>query len=108
MTEILNAVLDLLSRMLSDDARVRERAADESVDMIQSLQLLGPVVAGVLVTSRLVEHDHDAQEAQLHALAELHEWGLVTKEARELLCRIDLRSVDARQVEYLGYLLDGE
>lgn len=71
-----------------------------------SLGAFGHVVAGVLIVDRLAEDDRDAQEAQLHALAELHEWGLVSAEQRELVSTVTLDEADPAQEEYLDYLLD--
>jgi hypothetical protein len=52
--------------------------------MVHSLGEFGPVLAGVLALVRLREIDLEAQEAELHALAELHEWGLVATTTLEV------------------------
>jgi hypothetical protein len=61
--------------------------------------------AGVLALARLVESDRTAQEAELDALAELNEWGLVSALTLKLLARLDQTTLDSSQLEFLGYLL---
>jgi hypothetical protein len=98
-------VVDLVRRLTSQQAQDRAIAAEEATDIIHSLGELGPVLAGVLALVRLRESDLAAQEAELHALAELHEWGLVSTTTLEVLARLDRNSLDASQTEYLDYLL---
>jgi hypothetical protein len=101
----MDLAIELIHRITSTEPRTRELAADEVTDVVKSLGAFGPVVANVLVTARLCEDDLAAQEAQLHALDELDEWGFVTDEVRELLSRIDIATVLGSQIEYLEGLL---
>jgi hypothetical protein len=98
-------VVDLVRRLTSEEAHDRANAAEETIDIIHSLGEFGPVLAGVLALVRLTEGDPEAQEAELHALAELCEWGLVPTTILEVLARLDRRCLDASQIEYLDYLL---
>jgi uncharacterized tellurite resistance protein B-like protein len=98
-------VVDLVRRLTSQEAHDRALAAEEATDIIHSLREFGPVLAGVLALVRLREADQEAQEAELHALAELHEWGLVPTTILEVLARLDPISLDASQREYWDYLL---
>jgi hypothetical protein len=103
--KMIDLALDMIRRLTSVDTRTRELAADEVTDVVKSLGGLGSVIAGVLAIARLGESDPSAQEAQLHALSELDEWGLVPSDVREILARIDLTTVEGSQVEYLEDLL---
>jgi DNA-binding transcriptional ArsR family regulator len=98
-------VVDLVRRLTSQEAHDRALAAEEAIDIIHSLGELGPVLAGVLALVRLREADPEAQEAELHALAELYEWGLVPTTILEILARLDRSYLNPSQVEYLDYLL---
>jgi hypothetical protein len=98
-------VVDLVRRLTSKEAHDRTSAAEEVIDIIHSLEEFGPVLAGVLALVRLREEDLEAQEAELHTLAELHEWGLVPTTILEVLARLDGSYLDASQIEYLDYLL---
>lgn len=94
----------MLRGLVSQDPRRREAAAGEVTDVMRSLEDFGGVVAGVLVAARLAEENADAQEAQLHALAEMHEWGMVPDDLRGLLTGGVVQATESSQIEYLDYL----
>ncbi len=101
----VGTALDLVRRLVSPDASDRERAADEVTDVIQALDVFGAALAHMLALVCVTEVDQGAREAQLHALAELDEWGMVPTTAREVLAAIDRRSLVGSQVEYVEALL---
>lgn len=62
------------------------------------------IVARVLLWLALVETDGSAEEAQLHALAELAEWGLVTHETLQDVGQLTRAGLHGSSVEYFDYL----
>ena len=64
-------------------------------------------IASVLAAVAVWEPDGNAREAQLHALAELHEWDATTPDALDIVRLLDRRMLTGSEVEYVGYLLDG-
>ena len=63
-------------------------------------------LASVLAALAVWEPDGSAREAQLHALAEVHEWDATTPDALDLVRRVDRTTLAGSEVEYVGYLLD--
>jgi hypothetical protein len=47
----------------------------------------------------------DAREAQLHALADLHEWGKASADAIEALRQLNQDTLAGSETEYVAYLL---
>lgn len=74
----------------SADPEVRHRVADEVTDVHRGL---GPdgvqTLASALIAARLAESDLRAQEAQLHATAEMAEWHEISAVVVSRLVRID-------------------
>jgi len=65
-------------------------------------------IGSLLAALAVWESDTDAREAQLHALAELHEWNQVAPDAIELVSRIDRTSLVGSEIEYVACLLSGK
>jgi hypothetical protein len=63
-------------------------------------------IASVLAAVAVWEPDGNAREAQLHTLAELHEWDATTPDVLDLVRPLDRTTLTGSEVEYVGYLLD--
>lgn len=100
-------VAGLLRGIVSADAGERERAADEVCDVVMSLGETAPAVSWALVVARSVENSMAAQEAQLHALAEVHELVGVPIEVLEVVRRRGRSWRGGSQDEYVAFLTEG-
>jgi len=99
-------VLDLVAGLASAGAHRRQRTADEVTDVHRHLgDDDTSVLATVLVAARLVEGDKAAQEAQLHALAELAEWHQLPRTVVARLHQLPRPTGDPSQDDYLAFLL---
>jgi hypothetical protein len=101
-------LVGLLRGLLADEARERWASAGAVTDLRTDMsaaesRMIATVLAGVAVW----ETDGVAREAELHALAELHEWDTTTADAAHLLRRLDRSTLAGSEIEYVAYL-DGE
>ena len=103
-----NRTRGLLDNLLATQAADREAAADTVADWTRSF---GPreaaIVSRVLIWLASVETEDSAQEAQLHALAELAEHDLVPADVFSevgQLSRIELRGSSIEHFDYLQSL----
>lgn len=96
-----------LTRGLVDiDSRRRCVHADEVTDVRSELNVgQQRCVAFVLAELAIWEVDGRAREAQLHALADLHEWDGAPAEALELVRLIDPSTLIGSEVEYMEWLI---
>lgn len=102
-------VLELLAGIASADPRTREVAADEVTDVHRRLPSQDvDALTAALVDARLAETVRGAQEAQLHALAELAEWHELPEAQVQRLTAVPRPTGDKSQDEYLSYLLAGD
>lgn len=94
--------------LLADEARERWASAGAVTDLRTDMSAAeSRVIATVLAGVAVWETDGVAREAELHALAELHEWGTTTGDAAHLLRRLDRSTLAGSEVEYVA-CLDGE
>ena len=98
-------LVGLLRGLLADDARERWANAGTVTDLRADMssaesQMIATVLAGVAVW----ETNGAAREAELHALAELHESGTTTPDAAQLLRRLDRSTLAGSEIEYVAYL----
>lgn len=99
---------DLIHKLTSEDAKIREEAADCVADMAGSMSAAcAEALARVLVFARLVETDEPAQEAQLNALVELSSWLDLSANILKQLQSIKPHDTETSQKEYLSALLLG-
>ncbi len=101
-------LVGLLRGLLADDSRERWANAGFVTDLRADIsaaesRMIATILAGIAVW----ETDGVAREAELHALAELHEWGTTTADAAHLLRRLDRSTLTGSEIEYVAYL-DGE
>jgi hypothetical protein len=99
-------LVGLYRGLLNQDPQRRAENADSVTDLRKSmdaaeLHSIGAVLAALAVW----EPGGKAREAQLHALAELHEWDSTTPDAIDLLRRIDRVTLAGSEIEYISYLL---
>ncbi len=98
----------LLRELVSDDARVRNLAADSVTDVTPGLrEIEAQVLAHVLVCLADLEQDPDAQEAQFNALGYLDEKGRLPESAIAEVANLDpakIAPVAREAYEYLRSL----
>lgn len=98
-------IRDLLGRLVSASAEVRDRAADSVTDWMKSFERReAAIVSRLLVWLATVESDDTAREAQLHALAELAECGLVPADALVDVGQLSRDELHGSSVEHFDYL----
>jgi hypothetical protein len=98
----------LVRELVAEEPRRRWEAANSVTDVRTQMDL-GEAhgVAYVLAALAVWETPGQSREAQLHALAELHEWEATTAEAVDAVRRIDRASLTGSEVEYVEWLLGG-
>jgi hypothetical protein len=102
-------LIGLYRGLVHPDARQRGEYADSVTDLHRSMGKAELHGIGLVLSALAVwEPDANAREAQLHALAELHEWDEVTPDAIELVSRIDRTTLAGSETEYIAYLLGEE
>src|SRR5215469_11871229 len=102
-------LIGLYRGLVHEDSRQRSQHADSVTDIHRSMS--GAEVHGIgslLAALAVWESDAGAREAQLHALAELHEWDQIAPDAIELVSRIDRTSLSGSEIEYVACLLGGK
>lgn len=98
--------LNLLRELVDKNPRTREEHADAVTDLRAAMSPAeSHALASVLAALAVWEPDGTVREAQLHALAELHEWDQSTPDALNLLQRLDRATLAGPEIEYVGYLL---
>jgi hypothetical protein len=101
----ISRVLDLLGRLVAASADARGSAADSVTDWTRAFD--GPeaaTVSRVLLWLALVETDGTAQEAQLHALAELAEYDLVPAAVLDDVEQLPPAKLHGSSIEHFDYL----
>lgn len=95
----------LLERLLAAQSTTREAAADSVTDWIRSF---GPreaaIISRVLVWLATAETEDSAQEAQLHALAELAEHDLVPGDVLSDVGQLSRSELRGSSIEHFDYL----
>jgi len=99
-------VSSLLKGIVSADPGERERAADEVCDVVMSLGEFAPAVSWALVLARSVESSVAAQEAQLHALAQVRELVGLSDDVLGLIRRRGGSWRGGSQDEYVAFLTE--
>jgi hypothetical protein len=98
--------LGLLQSLVAASADARGKAADSVTDWLRAFESSeAAIVSRVLLWLASVETDDSAREAQLHALAELAEYGLVPP--AEVLAEIGQLSraeLHGSSIEHFDYL----
>lgn len=91
--------------LVGEDPAIRARRADEVTDIIRDLSSAdAAALAYLLGAVRISEFDVAAQEAQLHALAELSEWHELPAGALALLSHVPRETLSGSQSEYVDDL----
>jgi hypothetical protein len=94
-------VFELIHGISDPNSKLREEAAEAIVDVFRSLSDFETAILGaVLVIARTVETDPTCQEAQMNALAELHEWGRLPAETLDPLRALDRSTLVGSELEY--------
>jgi hypothetical protein len=99
-------LIGLYRGLVDEDPCQRSEHADSVTDIHRGMsdaELRG--IGSLLAALAVWESDAGAREAQLHALAELHEWGQTAPDAIELVSRIDRTTLAGSEVEYVACLL---
>jgi hypothetical protein len=98
-------LIALTRGLVHNDPRERWTSANEVTDLRTELGVgQQHCLAFLLAELALWEADGLAREAQLHVLAELHEWNGVPAEAIEVVRLIDPSSLIGSEVEYVAWL----
>jgi hypothetical protein len=101
----LAGVLGIARGLVADAAPVRARSADGVTDVSNKLEATDvAVLAYLLIAVRIGELDTVAQEAQLHALAELAECHPIPPDVLTSIDRVPPDTVTGSQTEYVEYL----
>ena len=99
-------LIGLYRGLLHEDPRQRSEHADSVTDIHYGMgdaEVRG--IGSLLAALTVWESDPSAREAQLHALAELHECGQATPDVIDLVSRIDRTTLVGSEIEYVTYLL---
>jgi len=100
-------LLNLLTRLCSDDNSVREIGADEVTDIAQNLPKgMVRILETVLLGRALMEENDGARESQLNALSDIKEWHGLDRLSTPVLRMLDRNRLKGSQVEHLEYLLE--
>ena len=107
MTIAPGLLIRLYRGLLHESPHQRSEHADSVTDMRRSMDSAQlHAIASLLGALAVWEQDATAREAQLHALAELHEWEATTPDAIELARRIDPATLTGSEIDYVAYLLN--
>lgn len=105
MTAGSDRIRELLAQLADESADVRSVAADGVTDWPSSFDKSeAAVISRVLLWLALEEPADEAREAQLHALAELAEWGLVPAEVLRDIAELADRGLSGSSLEHFEYL----
>lgn len=100
--------VSMVRKILDSEAAVRERAADEVADQLNSYSPAQVSTLATLLSSiASLEADHSTLEAELHAIIGLTSTGHVALDHVEQLREIQLAKVSPQLQEYVIDLLDG-
>jgi hypothetical protein len=101
----ISRVLELLRSLVAPSVDTRGTAADSVTDWTRALDSTEAVIISrVLLWLALVESDDTAKEAQLHALAELAEFGLVPADVLADVGQLPATGLHGSSVEHFDYL----
>jgi hypothetical protein len=96
---------ELLAKLVAASPEGRDKAADSVTDWLRSFDAQEAVViARVLLWLASAETDDSAKEAQLHALAELAEYGLAPIDVLSEVGLLPLGELRGSSIEYVHYL----
>lgn len=105
MTVGTSRIRDLVEKLVAASEEIRGLAADSVTDWEKSFDPReAAIVSRVLVWLATVETDDAAREAQLHALAELAEYGLVPADVLADVGQLSRDALRGSSVEYFDYL----
>lgn len=105
MTVGSDRIRELLGQLVDASPDARSLAADSVTDLIHSFDKSeAAILSRVLLWLALEEPGVAAREAQLHALAELAEWGLVPAEVLRDVGELAHRDLSGSSVEHFEYL----
>ena len=106
MAAMYETTLAILSKIVSPDNAIRSVGANEVTDVYRDLDTLcQDAICATLVTAALCESDPTAQESQLHALGQMHEWDAARPELLANRVSLDRKRLDQQRTEYVDYLL---
>ncbi|MDX5578497.1 TetR/AcrR family transcriptional regulator, partial [Streptomyces sp. ID01-9D] len=98
-------LLSLTRGLVSDAAKVRERACETISDRVRSFDRREVrTLASLLASAAVLEQDADCLESELNALGELAVTGLFEAEDIAALRRLPRASVRPADAEHLDYL----
>ena len=105
MTVGVSRTRDLVEKLAAASAEMRDLAADSVTDWVRSFEHReAAIVSRVLVWLATVETDDTAREAQLHALAELAEYGLLPADVLADTGQLSHAELRGSSIEHLDYL----
>ena len=103
-----NNLLELIQRITDSDPTLRGNGADQVTDWTSSYSSTeAATLASVLSMTAACEKNHNALEAQLHAILELTSTGHVKIEHISHLREINREKLPTELQEYITDLLDG-
>ena len=102
-----NNLFELIQMIINSDATLRGNGADQVTDWISSYSSIeAATLASVLSITAACEKNHNALEAQLHAILELTSTGQVNTEHISHLREIHRGRLPTELQEYITDLLD--
>jgi hypothetical protein len=105
MSVSVSRVLELIGRLVAGSADSRGTAADSVTDWTQAFDgTEAAIISRVLLWLALVETDDTAREAQLHALAELAELGVVPDDVLRDVEQLSRAELHGSSIEHFDYL----
>jgi hypothetical protein len=105
MTAGTARLIELLRDLLATSAESRGLAADSVIDWLAAFGVReAAVVSQILLWLARVEQDGTAMEAELHALAEMAEHGLVPADVLSEVRELPRASLQGSAVEHYDYL----
>lgn len=104
-----SAFVGVIREISSTDARRRTEGADRCVDVLRSYSTMQVrALATVLSVLTVIESSSEALEAQLNALLELGQTGLIRREDVASIENIDPWNLSNSLTEYVDDLLEQE
>lgn len=101
MSNEFDDLRQLVARLVSDDATVRDRAADDVADLAPHVDAWRlAFLSQLLVAIRMSEADETCQEAQLHALMRIADNLSGSTDAFEPLRSLKRSELSGSQLEY--------